>query len=93
MSANTHSWPNAATANVLPILDLSDFSAGNAQRRAAFVTHLRETAHHIGFFYLRNYGVSQVQIDAVLQTARDFFALPQEKKQALHMHNSPHFRG
>ncbi|MFZ4624794.1 MAG: isopenicillin N synthase family dioxygenase [Rhodoferax sp.] len=85
--------PSGVVASVLPILDLSDFSAGNTQQRDAFVTRLRETAHHIGFFYLRNYGVSQAQTDALLQTAHDFFALPQEKKQALHMANSPHFRG
>ena len=79
--------------SVLPILDLSDFTSGDPERRATFVTRLRETAHHVGFFYLRGYGASREQIETVLQVARDFFALPDGDKQALHMSNSPHFRG
>lgn len=83
----------AAFTSVLPVLDLSDFTSGDPELRAIFVTRLRETAHHIGFFYLRNYGVNPSEIDAVFQAAREFFALPQAQKQALHMANTPHFRG
>jgi isopenicillin N synthase-like dioxygenase len=77
----------------LPILDLSDFTSGTAEQRAAFVNRLRDTAYNVGFFYLRNYGANQAQIDAVLQSARHFFALTSEQKYAIHMVNSPHFRG
>jgi isopenicillin N synthase-like dioxygenase len=79
--------------NALPILDLSDFTSGDAVRKAAFVTQLRETAHTVGFFYLRGFGASATQIDAVLRYARAFFALSPKQKQAIHMANSPHFRG
>lgn len=82
-----------AGASALPILDLSDFTSDDALQRDTFVTRLRETAHHVGFFYLRNYGASQAQIDAVLQAGRGFFRLSAEDKQAIHMVNSPHFRG
>lgn len=85
--------PAPTPGSVLPILDLSDFTSGDAERRATFVTRLRETAHHVGFFYLRGYGASPAQVDAVLQAARDFFALPEADKQAVHMAHSPHFRG
>ena len=94
-SAHTPSTraPAPAPGSVLPILDLSDFTSGDAERRATFVTRLRETAHHVGFFYLRGYGASPAQVDAVLQAARDFFALPETDKQAVHMAHSLHFRG
>jgi len=83
----------ATLTSVLPILDLSDFNSGDAERRATFVTRLREAAHHVGFFYLRGYGASPAQVDAVLQATRDFFVLPEAQKQAVHMAQSPHFRG
>ncbi|NMM28556.1 MAG: isopenicillin N synthase family oxygenase [Glaciimonas sp.] len=79
--------------HALPILDLSNFTSGNPEQRTAFVSRLRDIAYHVGFFYLRGYGASQTQIDAVLQVSRDFFALSPEQKQAIHMANSPHFRG
>lgn len=77
----------------LPILDLRDFTSGTPAQRAAFVDQLRDTTFTLGFLYLKGYGASQTQIDAVLQASRDFFALPPEQKQAIHMANSPHFRG
>jgi isopenicillin N synthase-like dioxygenase len=83
----------ATLTGSLPILDLSDFTSGEPERRASFVARLRETAHHVGFFYLRGYGASPAQIDAVLQATRDFFALPDAQKHAVHMAQSPHFRG
>ena len=92
---STATLPDTVTTltNTLPILDLSDFTSGDPERRASFVTRLRETAHHVGFFYLRDYGASPAQIEAVLQAARVFFALPDAQKHAVHMAQSPHFRG
>ncbi|MGM9425233.1 isopenicillin N synthase family dioxygenase [Hydrogenophaga sp. MI9] len=81
------------TAASLPILDLSDFTDGAPVQREAFVARLRETAHHIGFFYLTGLGVPPGQVQELVQTARAFFALPDADKQAIHMANSPHFRG
>ena len=81
------------TTRPLPILDLQEFTAGTAVQRAGFVAQLRETAHHIGFFYLRGFAAHPGQAQEVLQAARAFFALPAAQKQALHMANSPHFRG
>lgn len=77
----------------LPILDLRDYTSGTPEQRDAFVNRLRDTAYNVGFFYLSGYGATQAQIDAVLQVARDFFALSPAQKQAIHMANSPHFRG
>ncbi|MDD2927053.1 2-oxoglutarate and iron-dependent oxygenase domain-containing protein [Rhodoferax sp.] len=85
--------PANTQARGLPILDLRDFTSGTPAQRADFVDHLRDTAYTLGFLYLKGYGASQAQIDAVLQASRDFFALSPEQKQAIHMANSPHFRG
>ena len=92
-SNHAHSRVAPVSRQGLPILDLSDFTSGNAGQRSAFVDHLRETAYGVGFFYLRGFGASPAQTRAVLQASRDFFALSPEQKDAIHMARSPHFRG
>jgi len=84
---------NTASATHLPILDLQQFIAGDAQQRARFVQTLRDVAHGVGFFYLRGYGAEPGQEQALFAAARDFFDLPTDRKQALAMVHSPHFRG
>lgn len=87
------SAPDAAAHTALPVLNLTDFTQGDAQHRATFVQRLRDVAHGVGFFYLSGYGAAPGQVDAVFNATRDFFALPAAQKEALRMVNSPHFRG
>jgi isopenicillin N synthase-like dioxygenase len=68
-----------AAAKTIPVVDLS----GN---EAASETH--KACREIGFFYVANHGVPQALIDAQFDCARRFYALPSEKKLALHMKNS-----
>lgn len=82
-----------STLPSLPVLDLSEFTEGDARQRDRFVQTLRETAHNVGFFYLRGYGAAPGQTKALFDAARAFFNLPAQRKQALQMVNSPHFRG
>lgn len=81
-----------ATAVQLPVLDISRFRAGVAER-AAFVEDLRHAAHTYGFFYVTGHGVDPAVTDGVIDAARRFFALPLEDKLAIDNVNSPHFRG
>jgi isopenicillin N synthase-like dioxygenase len=83
----------ALSSPSLPVLDLREFTEGDALQRERFVHTLREVAHGVGFFYLRGYGTALGQEEALFDVARAFFALPAERKQALQMVNSPHFRG
>ncbi len=76
----------------LPVLDLSDLEAG-ADKREAFLTQLRETAHDLGFFYLKGHGIDDGLVRQVLTLSRSFFELPEAEKMAIEMVNSPHFRG
>lgn len=77
----------------LPVLDLSEFTAGDALQRDRFVHTLREVAHGVGFFYLRGYGSAPGQEEVLFEATQAFFDLPAARKQALQMVNSPHFRG
>lgn len=91
MSSAASQRSNEATA--LPLLDLREFNGGTPASRARFVTRLRETAHRVGFFYLQGHGLGANEVAGLFASGREFFALPRERKLALRMANSPHFRG
>jgi isopenicillin N synthase-like dioxygenase len=77
----------------LPTLDLRDFHSRGESNRERFVDALRETAHGIGFFCLIGHGVEAALQARAGRAAQALFALPAAAKSALHMVNSPHFRG
>ncbi|CAN5707181.1 isopenicillin N synthase family oxygenase [soil metagenome] len=78
--------------SALPVLDLARLQAGPAEK-AAFLAELRQTAHHLGFFYITGHGIDDNLIRQVLTLSRRFFTLPEADKLAIEMVNSPHFRG
>jgi isopenicillin N synthase-like dioxygenase len=80
--------------SALPEIDLAPFMA--APQSAAgreLVTRLREACHGPGFCYLVGHGVPAELDAAVMNVAREFFALPEVEKCALAIANSPRFRG
>lgn len=82
----------SGTPSDLPLLDLSRFDKGLAERRA-FLADLRAAARDVGFFYLTGHGIDPDLTDEVLKLSRRFFELPAEEKLAIEMVKSPHFRG
>jgi isopenicillin N synthase-like dioxygenase len=69
----------------LPVIDGRDL----AHAGASIVAALRDP----GAFYLARPAFSKGLCDRVLGAAREFFALPREAKDAIHVRRSPHFRG
>lgn len=80
------------TALNLPILDLSQLDAGD-RAAARFRDDLRAATHDVGFFYLTGTGIPAKLEATLLQTARDFFALPEADKLSIENVKNPHFRG
>ena len=68
----------------LPVLDL---------RSTGFIPELRVAARDVGFFYLVGHGVPDSLGDALFAASRRFFALPEDRKLAIQMANTRHFRG
>jgi isopenicillin N synthase-like dioxygenase len=63
----------------LVTLDLEDFDRpGGKQRLAAQLDH---AVHHVGFFYVKNYGLTQEQVDRQFTLAKHFFELPITEKE------------
>ncbi|PHN04129.1 isopenicillin N synthase family dioxygenase [Flavilitoribacter nigricans] len=65
----------------IPLVDLSKFTHGNAEERAAFVEALGEAFHTIGFVGVKNHGVPQSLIDRFYSESKAFFALPEDVKR------------
>lgn len=79
------------TAN-LPILDFSLFQQGG-KAREQFIQDLLYSAHEIGFFYLKNHGISPELLAKAEALSQAFFAQPLEEKLKVGAIHSPHFRG
>lgn len=59
-------------------LDLSDFDAPGSKQR--LVDQLSYAAQHVGFFYVKNFGISQEEVDRQFALGREFYDLPLEEK-------------
>lgn len=82
----------ARPATDIPIIDLSDsFIPGNAREHAATAIH--RACRDTGFFYVSSHGFPMELVDAQIEATRRFFALPEEKKRAVHISQSPYWRG
>lgn len=79
------------TINELPVLDLADLDGG-PEAVERFRDELRRATHEVGFFHLRH-GIDRAVVDELFDTARAFFALPEEDKRAIEMTRSAQFRG
>jgi isopenicillin N synthase-like dioxygenase len=75
----------------VPILNYALLSSPDT--RALFISQLRHALIDVGFLYLEHSPVSEPLIDAVIAYLPRVFALPQARKDALRMANSPHFLG
>ena len=83
---SAHHGVVTSVRTALPVIDLRDDADALAGR-------LRQVGHDVGFFHLRGHGVPDDLAARLLAEARQFFALPQDAKDAVAMINSPHFRG
>jgi isopenicillin N synthase-like dioxygenase len=82
----------SAVSTSLPLIDISRFDRGGAER-TALLDELRRAAHQVGFFYVVGHGIDRSVTDGVFRAAEEFFALPLEDRLAIENVNSPHFRG
>ena len=62
----------------LVTLDLEDFPRPGGKERLA--KQLEHAVHHVGFFYVKNYGLSQEEVDHQFTLAKNFFDLDLEDK-------------
>ncbi|CAJ2503657.1 Uu.00g110510.m01.CDS01 [Anthostomella pinea] len=63
----------------LVTLDLEDFDRPGGKERLA--KQLEHAVHHVGFFYVKNYGIAQEDVDRQFTLAKNFFELPVSEKE------------
>ncbi|HEY9880254.1 MAG TPA: 2-oxoglutarate and iron-dependent oxygenase domain-containing protein [Leptolyngbyaceae cyanobacterium] len=74
----------------IPCLDLQDFLGPNQELRSHFIHALGTALEDIGFFVLKNTGISTADIRSAYEAADHFFALPNAVKQR---YEYPHLKG
>lgn len=73
----------------IPTLNMHEYSTNPA----SFVRQLAHACHDIGFFYLKNHGISSELTNELLALSQQFFNLPQAEKDNINISRSPHYRG
>ncbi|UPX10632.1 uncharacterized protein EKO05_0001278 [Ascochyta rabiei] len=63
----------------LVTLDLEDYTRPGGKERLS--KQLEHAVHHVGFFYVKNFGLSQEQVDRQFTLAKHFFKLPTSEKE------------
>lgn len=63
-------------------LDLSQFDTADGKR--ALTEQLTYAAQHVGFFYVKNFGISQEEVDEQFALGSEFYSLPLEEKLKYH---------
>ncbi|KAL1303049.1 hypothetical protein AAFC00_003358 [Neodothiora populina] len=83
----------AGDFDTIPIIDLTRMRSADIEDRKALALEIRDVCINVGFFYIKNHGVDSELIKEIHATAKEYFALPLEKKKANARANSSVFRG
>lgn len=67
----------------LPVLDLRDYLSGKVAPDGELAGELRRACENIGFFFIRNHGVSDDLIDRIFSETKRFHDQPDDSKRAL----------
>ena len=79
-----------ALLDQIPSLDLSDFTSGDADRKAKFVSDLGTAFNDIGFVALKNHGLTDSLRHQLYGTVQTFFLQDEETKKK---HEFAHLNG
>lgn len=67
-------------ADTVPLLDITLWRDGPAERRAALAATMDEALRRSGFLMIENHGISASLRESIREQARAFFTLPHERK-------------
>jgi len=79
--------------NDVPVIDLAPAWSGDAAARRKLADEIADVCGRVGFFYIKNYGLSEADIAAIFQTSADFHDLPLDAKMEVSMTKNNHAQG
>lgn len=82
--------PRNCDPSDVPVIDLAGIN-GTTEERHELAAKLRAAATNMGFFYIKNHGISS--IDAAFEQTKTFFAQPQEQKDQVSVKKSRFYNG
>lgn len=77
----------------IPLIDVSGIFSENLDDRKKVAAELRLACVNVGFFYVKNHGISQEMVDGVFEWGKKFFDLTFEEKMEIYIDNVPNYRG
>jgi isopenicillin N synthase-like dioxygenase len=77
----------------IPVIDFSPFLTDDVEGKQRVAQEIYQACHQVGFLYLTHHGISQGAIAHIFDQTRQFFALPDEEKQAIAWSNETSNRG
>ncbi|KAI0060382.1 Clavaminate synthase-like protein [Artomyces pyxidatus] len=77
----------------IPVIDLHGATPTDSRTRREIADLIRDACVNVGFFYVKNHGVPESAALGALDAATRFFALPEDSKMKLDIHNSVNFKG
>lgn len=79
--------------NQLPIIDIAPLYSDDAQAWQSVATDIDRACREWGFFYIKGHPIAPSRIEAVLEHAQRFFALPAAEKLKIDITRTRHHRG
>jgi isopenicillin N synthase-like dioxygenase len=79
--------------NDVPVVDLAPAWSGDANARRKLADEIADVCGRVGFFYVKNHGLSDADIAAIFQTSADFHDLPLAAKMEVSMTKNNHAQG
>jgi isopenicillin N synthase-like dioxygenase len=65
----------------IPVVDLSKFLSGDADKKSSFVQNLGSAFEEVGFVAVTNHGINEALISDLYKYVQQFFALPASEKK------------
>ncbi|GLB38176.1 putative iron ascorbate-dependent oxidoreductase family protein [Lyophyllum shimeji] len=82
-----------STFEEIPVIDFTDARSSDASKRRALAELILHASVNVGFFYLKNHGMSEKRITGALEAGKAFFALDTSTKMELDIGKSSNFKG
>lgn len=93
MTSNTPQAEQTETFTSIPVVNIAGLYSENPQDRQAVAEELGQAARNIGFLYISGHQVPDDLIKGVREAAKNFFALPFERKMDYYIGTSATHKG